>query len=637
MLSFFEKCAKWQKNQSISLILKKFNLKDLHINYNFLIALAIFSLSIFCYHYKSIQDYIIFISGPVFLSLPFFGFFFYLFILTFLSLSTFFFSVHGVHLISTVGVAVFWVSQLFFLNKFVYESRVSYLHIDFMSMFGGETQFTITLALDFISFGFLFLTTSIGVCAVAYSLTYFKNEPHADRFILFLNWFIISMSLLVISDNAILLFLGWELIGLTSFFLINFWTTRRGTLKAALKAFIFNKLSDVFLLFFIGLLSCSAGSTSISAWLSYLAVTDFTYSNIIFVATFFVILAASIKSAQFGPHVWLPDSMEAPIPASALIHSATLVSAGVYLLLRFYEYIMFSNLQYFVGFLGAVTACYGAVVSAAQTDCKKLLAYSTISHCGFLFVTIALNNFSLSMLYLYLHGFFKAMTFFCVGNLVRYANGSQDCRRMGALLSALPIEAVLISVCAFNLGALPLTVGYMYKHFFQVFLLNYPALIGLLPFLLFGMLCSCIYVFRLVYYSMFDINKGHKNITQSTFDDSTTKPHYSNTTVLSVLFITFFVLFAFYISEFYYAQVPNLDGLLLNTFSSFLNATYVYSNTLATLCFLYFYGFFGVVFFILMSSECRVEFSYMKKKYIYFFFILYFFISFFLFNSIILF
>lgn len=164
--------------------------------------------------------------------------------------------------------------------------------------------------------------------------------------------------------------------------------------------------------------------------------------------------------------------MEAPIPASALIHSATLVSAGVYLLLKFSWIIKCSNLLPFVLFLGALTALYGALVSAAQTDCKKLLAYSTISHCGFLFITIGLGNTFLTITYLYLHGFFKALTFFCVGNLVKVCRGYQDTRKMGQLFLVLPVESILLVICAINLGALPFTVGYFYKSLLQATLVN---------------------------------------------------------------------------------------------------------------------------------------------------------------------
>jgi len=156
---------------------------------------------------------------------------------------------------------------------------------------------------------------------------------------------------------------------------------------------------------------------------------NFQYLNILSIC---LLLCAFIKSAQFGFHIWLPDSMEAPVPASALIHSATLVSAGIFLILRFYSlFEILSYSKYIMVFVGSFTACYGGWVSSFQTDIKRLLAYSTISHCGFLVVLCGLFNLNWVLSYLYIHGFFKALTFMCAGNIIRFSKNIQDYRRMG--------------------------------------------------------------------------------------------------------------------------------------------------------------------------------------------------------------
>lgn len=601
----------------------------------FRFAAAIFFLStatFLFYFWGSVVDFFV----PLYTnshSFFFVCFFFFITTVFFLTLSTFFFSVRGVHLISTIAISLFFLSQLSVVNDIFFESKSIVLHVEFLGTMASTVLFSYTLAVDFVSFSFLFLTTSIGVCAIVYSLTYFKNEPNADRFLLFMNWFVISMATLVVADNCILMFFGWELIGLTSFFLINFWTTRRGTLKAAIKAFIFNKLSDVFLLFFIVILITSTNSSSVACWLIHLSLVDFVYQIPYAASALFLVLASSIKSAQFGPHIWLPDSMEAPVPASALIHSATLVSAGVYLLLRFVDLLVISNLHILVGFWGALTACYGAVVSAAQTDCKKLLAYSTISHCGFLFICVSLNNVTMVIFYLYLHGFFKAMTFFCVGNIVRFSGGNQDSRQLGAMTLLLPVETILLVLSAFNLGALPLTVGFLYKHVLQLFLLNYPAIVVALPLIFVGMLCSCIYVFRLVFYSIFDFRKGApinqvKKEVQFYF-----KTFNSNSTILSFLFIFFFLVFSFYLSSFYFEYLSLCEGLFVSGAASSATNSSFYATVVTKVCFFYFYTFFGVVIFVLFSVECRAEFSYLKKRVIYAYFFIFIFFVFLLFNS----
>eukprot|EP00919_Chromeraceae_sp_WS-2016_P054508 GHVR01129492.1.p1 GENE.GHVR01129492.1~~GHVR01129492.1.p1 ORF type:complete len:219 (+),score=15.80 GHVR01129492.1:4043-4699(+) len=198
--------------------------------------------------------------------------------------------------------------------------------------------------------------------------------------------------------------------------------------------------------------------------------------------------------------------MDAPVPASALIHSATLVSAGVYLLLRFYPLIDMTDTFNILYYLGSLTAAYGGVVSAAQTDVKKLLAYSTISHCGFLFVCIATGEMQVVIIYLYLHGLFKAMTFFCVGNFIR-VSGSQDTRQMGLLSRIIPVDTIFLIISACNLGGLPFTLGYLYKNLFMAAILNSNIPFICVGFCYIGMLSSVVYIFRLIYYSAFDLNK----------------------------------------------------------------------------------------------------------------------------------
>jgi len=217
-------------------------------------------------------------------------------------------------------------------------------------------------------------------------------------------------------------------------------------------------------------------------------------------------ICSLFKSAQILGHLWLPDSMEAPVPASALIHSATLVSAGVYLLLRFTPLIVLAQFQGIILLTGAVTAAYGGLISASQTDMKKLLAYSTVSHCGFLFVTIGTEFYFTSVIYLFLHGLFKASTFFCAGSFIRVA-GSQDTRNMGALNRVLPADTVFLLICAFNLGGLPFSLGYLYKGVLISGLLSGAGLFVALGLCGVGLLCSVVYVYRLVYYSAFDVSK----------------------------------------------------------------------------------------------------------------------------------
>jgi len=231
--------------------------------------------------------------------------------------------------------------------------------------------------------------------------------------------------------------------------------------------------------------------------------------------------------------------MEAPVPASALIHSATLVSAGIYLLLRFTPLISLNQFQFLFLSVGSVTAAYGGVVSAAQTDMKKLLAYSTISHCGFLFVTIGTEVYLASVIYLFLHGLFKASTFFCAGSFIRVA-GSQDTRNMGGLSRILPVDTVFLLICAFNLGGLPFSLGYLYKSVLISSVLGSFSGFLVVGLCTVGLLSSVVYVYRLVYYSAFDISKEFflsliYDLQQKQVNVS---EHWSLTSVVQIIAIT---------------------------------------------------------------------------------------------------
>lgn len=200
--------------------------------------------------------------------------------------------------------------------------------------------------------------------------------------------------------------------------------------------------------------------------------------NYINVFLFFLSICCFCKSAQFGFHVWLPDSMEAPVPASALIHSATLVSAGIYLFGRVPSYLIDPFMLNYVMFFSSFTAFYGGVVAAYQTDLKRILAYSTISHCGFLFFILTLDNYYNLMLYLHLHGWFKSLSFMCAGNIIGSSNNYQDYRRMGGVNSGVRLEQLILSLSVLNLGSLPFLLGFFSKHYLLV-LFNNGSLLAL--------------------------------------------------------------------------------------------------------------------------------------------------------------
>ena len=450
----------------------------------------------------------------------------------------------------TFSCGVVFLVLLINFNEFIYNQLLMNQTIELLNIEWYQLEVSLSFRIDMLSYFFALLVSCIGFFTNIYALNYFKYYPEETRFLLYLNWFIFSMLFFVFAENGFTLFLGWELIGVTSFLLINFWIERRGVFKAALKAFTMNKVSDALLLIFLVSLWYTVGHTNFS-----LLEIEFTEnckisSILLCVSTIGLIICSGVKSAQLFAHVWLPDSMEAPVPASALIHSATLVSAGVYLLLRFSYLINFYDLNSIIIVWGSATSLYGGFTAAAQTDIKKLLAYSTISHCGFLFVCVGFKCIWLAICYLFLHGMFKAVTFFCVGSFIRILH-TQDSRQMGILSRVSPADTVLLIISAINLGGLPFTMGFFYKKFFLA--MCFTSISSFIAFVccLGGMLASVIYIYNLVYYVAFDYNK-----TNSLFMVKFLQAHenkintdWSFTTIIHLIAVFGMLIFSFIFSN----------------------------------------------------------------------------------------
>ena len=533
-----------------------------------------------------------------YLNYPWFVFGFSLFFLTtiFSLLSLSFLGLYGVFLLNLASVIIMWLTLLVTFIDII--SNNAYYYIELGNWMFLNTNFRVNFSffIDFVSISFSFLTTSIAICVYTYTFAYFRYEPLVERLLLFLNLFILSMVLLVSSGNVIVMFLGWEMIGMTSFFLINFWSSRIGTLKAAFKAYSFNKLSDVFIFLSIILMYNVFYSLDITVILNsihYYTQYDinFGFLSVSFIDTlaFSLLGAAFIKSAQFGAHIWLPDSMEAPVPASALIHSATLVSAGIYLLLRFSPIFQLSVPSYYtIIIIGSITAFYGGWVSAFQSDLKRILAYSTISHCGFLMVVFTSFVPEYTVLYLYIHGFFKAAVFLSVGNVLRFNRNIQDFRRMGGLYKYLPFDSIACFLCLMNLSGLPFTFGYFIKHLLFVGLQSNPVIYFLVwSFLFVGAVIGLFYSFRLYYYTFFDIKKGKKAHYIQSNRLVLKSTHFSNSSLAGNLAILFLFVLSYVVGLYIFNNFLNIsknsglsvDGeYYINIYSTFIEYSTVLLN-----------------------------------------------------------
>ena len=598
-----------------SSILYTFNNNPLILNLNnffdlngFISIYDCISISFFC-----LKD-VVFYN---FLDTPFFFWFGSFFLLTivisFLFIS--YLGLYGVFFLNLISLGLFWLSLLPYIKPIMIDQIVYNIFLGKWFYLNYNTKVNFNFLIDPVSFSFILLTTTIGFFVYIYAFSYFRYEPLVDRFLLFLCSFIISMIFLVSSGNLIMMFLGWELIGLTSFFLINFWVTRVGTLKAAFKAFSFNKISDFFMLMFIIIVynflydfDIQSINNQIHLYYNFKINLLNINVNLIELLSFIILSAAFIKSAQLGPHVWLPDSMEAPVPASSLIHSATLVSAGIFLILRFYPIFEYSYYSFIIlPVIGSVTAAYGGLIAAFQSDIKRILAYSTISHCGFLMLLCSFNLNEFVVLYLYVHGFFKASVFMCVGNVIRISKNYQDFRRMGMFYKYLPFECFCAFVCLFNLAGLPFSLGFFIKHL--LFLGNNNN-IFLYYFVIFNVLIGAIaglfYSHRLFYYVFFDFKKGKKAVYKYINRNNLYSVYYSNTSLASNCAILSLVFVSYVISFYLLINLCNINlsfsdyGNNLN-YSNYFNLFNSYNGFLFNLSYLNWIVILLVVGFLFIS------------------------------------
>jgi NADH-ubiquinone oxidoreductase chain 5 len=294
-----------------------------------------------------------------------------------------------------------------------------------------------------------------------YSTSYMGEDPHNQRFFSYLSMFTFFMLMLVTGDNYLVMFIGWEGVGISSYLLINFWFTRLQANKAAIKALVMNRVGDWG--FSIGLWAIfwTFGNLDFTTVFS---LAPFMNEELITVISICLLIAAMGKSAQIGLHTWLPDAMEGPTPVSALIHAATMVTAGVYLLLRSSPILEYgSTILIIITWVGALTAFFAATTGLLQNDLKRVIAYSTCSQLGYMVFACGLSNYSIGIFHLVNHAFFKALLFLSAGAVIHALNDEQDMRKMGGLVNLLPFTYTMILIGSLSLMALPFLTGFYSK------------------------------------------------------------------------------------------------------------------------------------------------------------------------------
>ena len=373
----------------------------------------------------------------------------------------------GSHMVTILGVAISFV-----LSVLIYQD-VQAGHVFngavYTWMESGGLKLQIGFLIDPLTVLMMLVVTFVSLMVHVYTIGYMAEDPGYQRFFSYISLFTFSMLMLVMSNNFVQLFFGWEAVGLVSYLLIGFWYTRPTAIYANLKAFLVNRVGDFGFLLGIGLIAAYAGSldyAEVFAKRNELAtltegVTGWPLLTAVCICLF---IGAMGKSAQFPLHVWLPDSMEGPTPISALIHAATMVTAGIFMVSRMSPLFELSDTALsFVIVIGAITTLFMALIAIVQTDIKRVVAYSTLSQLGYMTMALGASAYSVAIFHLMTHAFFKAVLFLGAGSVIIAMHHEQDMRRMGGLRKYMPITYATMLIGAIANAGLPPFAGFFSK------------------------------------------------------------------------------------------------------------------------------------------------------------------------------
>ncbi len=380
----------------------------------------------------------------------------------------------------------------------------------------GSVHLPFSFLLDPLSITMMTIITGVGFLIHIYSAGYMSHDEGMTRYFAFLNLFVFSMLLLVMGSNYIVLFAGWEGVGFCSYMLIGFWYKNQSYNDAAKKAFIMNRIGDLGFLIGILLIFQTFGSLEYANVFSNTSSIEIN-GNVTIAITLLLFIGAMGKSAQIPLYTWLPDAMAGPTPVSALIHAATMVTAGIYMVVR--SNVLFSLSPFtleFIQIIGLATALFAATIGLVQNDIKKVLAYSTVSQLGYMFFALGLGAYSTALFHVITHAFFKALLFLCAGSVIHAMSGEQDIRKMGGLAKKLPITFYTFLIATLAISGIPPFAGFFSKdeilaHAFE----HSPLLWGLG---LAGALMTTFYMFRLLFLTFFGNFRGTEHQKQHLYE-----------------------------------------------------------------------------------------------------------------------
>lgn len=381
-----------------------------------------------------------------------------------------------------------------------FDLNVQWIDLGYISIF-GHIKFNLGIVIDELSALMCIVVNIISAFVHLFSVKYMENDPKYSKYFAYLGLFTFSMLGIVITNNLLMMYVFWELVGLSSYLLIGFWYERKDPQEAAKKAFLVNRIGDVGFFLGIAIIFTVLGTLNISEIFS--AVEAGKLSGGLLTAAGILLFCGAVgKSAQFPLHVWLPDAMEGPTPVSALIHAATMVAAGVYMISRLF--IMFSaDALTVIAYIGAITAFISATIALTQNDIKKVLAYSTISQLGYMVMAVGIGTMKYGMFHLITHAFFKACLFLCAGSVIYGLHHVQDIREMGGLRHKMPVTYYTFLISTLAISGVPLTSGFLSKDAILsatlAFASNNGGIHYIIPVIAFGVAgLTAFYMFRLV-------------------------------------------------------------------------------------------------------------------------------------------
>ncbi|MCG9791721.1 NADH-quinone oxidoreductase subunit L [Flavobacterium algicola] len=408
--------------------------------------------------------------------------------------------------IGTLAVVLSFAATLYFFTQINASQQAIQIQLfDWIQISNFKVDFGFLL--DQLSVLWLLFVTGIGSLIHLYSISYMHDDENMHKFFAYLNLFIFFMITLVMGSNLLVLFIGWEGVGLCSYLLIGFWHKNQDFNDAAKKAFIMNRIGDLGLLIGIFILGSTFSTLDYASLQSAIAGATNLDVTTLSIAAFCLFIGACGKSAQIPLYTWLPDAMAGPTPVSALIHAATMVTAGIFMITRLnYVFDLAPDVQNIIAIVGAVTSLVAATIALVQTDIKKVLAYSTVSQLGLMFLALGLGAYEVAVFHVITHAFFKACLFLGSGSVIHALHGEQDMRNMGGLTKVMGITFFTFLISSLAISGIPPFSGFFSKD--EILLVAFENNIALWIIASLASLMTAFYMFRLLYLTFFNDFRG---------------------------------------------------------------------------------------------------------------------------------